>query len=161
LFRKTDEGQAKADCAARSARQIYDEMRVTPMVGNVLADVGLGWFHWAQVVIGALDNREARVFVNAACARVGRPWLDGGIEVLQDLGLDTPIKTIWDRGVDLLGNLDAVDLGRELVEQMECGKCGRREAVHQPAEKLRDDQLLCPACGQECSPTFFHSISAT
>jgi adenylyltransferase/sulfurtransferase len=57
-------------------------MGVTPLAGNILADLGLGWFRWADVVIGALDNREARVFVNSACARTGRPWIDGGIEVL-------------------------------------------------------------------------------
>jgi hypothetical protein len=28
--------------------------------------------HWADVVIGAVDNREARVFINSACARVGK-----------------------------------------------------------------------------------------
>jgi adenylyltransferase/sulfurtransferase len=83
LFRENDQGQAKAVCAARAAREIYGGLEATPLRGNVLADVGLGYFRWADVVIGALDNREARVFVNAACARVGRPWFDGGIEVLQ------------------------------------------------------------------------------
>jgi adenylyltransferase/sulfurtransferase len=83
LFRAEDEGQPKAECAARSARAIYPEMRIEAKFANVLADVGLGWFRWAQVVIGALDNREARVFTNSACARVGRPWIDGGIEVLR------------------------------------------------------------------------------
>ncbi|MEJ0090908.1 MAG: ThiF family adenylyltransferase [Limisphaerales bacterium] len=82
LFRETDEGKFKADCAARAARQIFDGMQTTALVGNVLADLGLGWFRWADCVIGALDNREARVFVNSACARVGRPWIDGGIEVM-------------------------------------------------------------------------------
>jgi molybdopterin/thiamine biosynthesis adenylyltransferase len=82
LFREGDEGKAKAVCASVAARGIYPAMEVTPLVGNVLANVGLGYFRWADVVIGALDNREARVFVNAACARVGRPWFDGGIEVL-------------------------------------------------------------------------------
>lgn len=82
LFREADEGAFKSECAARAARQIYPAMRVHPFVGNVLAELGLGFFRWADVVIGALDNREARVFVNAACARVGRPWFDGGIEVL-------------------------------------------------------------------------------
>jgi adenylyltransferase/sulfurtransferase len=82
LFGEADEGRPKAECAARAAREIFADMRVYPIVGNVLADVGLGWFRWAEVVIGALDNREARVFVNSACARVGRPWFDGGIEVL-------------------------------------------------------------------------------
>src|SRR6266481_1273273 len=82
LFREGDEGKAKAVCAALAARGIYPGMKVRPLVGNVLADVGLGYFRWADVVIGALDNREARVFVNASCARVGRPWFDGGIDVL-------------------------------------------------------------------------------
>lgn len=85
LFREADEGRGKAVCAAAAMRGIYGEMEVIPLVGNVLADLGLGWFHWAEVVVGALDNREARVFVNAACARVGRPWIDGGIEVLQGI----------------------------------------------------------------------------
>jgi adenylyltransferase/sulfurtransferase len=82
LFRESDEGVSKAECAARAAKNIFAGMTVTPLVGNILADLGLGWFRWADVVIGALDNREARVFVNSACARVGRPWIDGGIEVL-------------------------------------------------------------------------------
>ena len=82
LFRAEDEGRPKAECAARAAQNIYPDLDARPVVGHLLADVGLGYFRWAQIVIGALDNREARVFVNAACARVGRPWIDGGIEVL-------------------------------------------------------------------------------
>jgi molybdopterin/thiamine biosynthesis adenylyltransferase len=82
LFRETDEGRFKSECAARAAKNIYNGMNATPVVGNILSDLGLGWFRWADAVIGALDNREARVFVNSACARVGRPWIDGGIEVL-------------------------------------------------------------------------------
>jgi len=82
LFREADEGKAKATCAARAARDLYPQMDIAPLEGNILAEVGLGYFRWADVVVGALDNREARVFVNSACARVGRPWIDGGIEVL-------------------------------------------------------------------------------
>lgn len=82
LFRETDEGEFKSECAARAAEGIFGGIHATPIVGNILSDVGLGWFRWADAVIGALDNREARVFVNAACARLGRPWMDGGIEVL-------------------------------------------------------------------------------
>lgn len=85
LFRASDEGRFKAECAVEAIRRIYPEIRARAIVGNVLADVGLGDFHRADIVVGALDNREARVFVNAACARVGRPWIDGGIEVLQGI----------------------------------------------------------------------------
>jgi adenylyltransferase/sulfurtransferase len=85
LFRAEDTGQPKAACAARGARAIYPDLDIVPMHANLLGEVGLGVFRWADLVIGALDNREARVFINAACAKVGRPWIDGGIEVLQGI----------------------------------------------------------------------------
>jgi len=85
LFRQDDEGEPKAVCAAASAKSLYPEIKAHAIVGNLLSDVGLGLFRWAQVIVGALDNREARVFVNSACARVGRPWFDAGIEVLQGI----------------------------------------------------------------------------
>jgi len=85
LFRDGDVGQPKARCAARAARDIYPQIDAHAIEGDVTADVGLGWFRAADVIVGALDNREARVFVNAAAARVQRPWIDGGIEVLQGI----------------------------------------------------------------------------
>lgn len=85
LFRASDEGQPKALVAARRARDIYPEMHACAVSGDVLADVGLGCFRWADAVVGALDNREARVFVNHSCYSVGRPWIDGGIDVLSGI----------------------------------------------------------------------------
>lgn len=85
LFRESDENKPKAECAAAAARQIFPEIKIKALTGNVLADLGLGYVRWADVVIGALDNREARVFVNSACAKVGRPWFDGGIEVFNGI----------------------------------------------------------------------------
>ena len=85
LFREKNEGQFKVHCAASQAKEIYSDINITPIAGNILSDVGFGYFHWAQVVAGALDNREARVFVNNACTRVNRPWFDGGIEVLHGI----------------------------------------------------------------------------
>src|SRR5258708_6781484 len=82
LFRPRDEGQPKAKCAARGALELYPRARILPIVGDVMNDVGLGLFRWADAVIGAVDNREARIFINEACARVGRVWFDGGIDVL-------------------------------------------------------------------------------
>lgn len=82
LFREDDCGKAKSECAAAAAKALYPGIAVTAIRADVLCELGLGYFRWAQVVIGALDNREARVFVNAACARVATPWVDGGIDVL-------------------------------------------------------------------------------
>src|SRR5687768_1439242 len=44
LFRETDEGEFKATCAARAAREIYAGVNAQAINGNLLADVGLGWF---------------------------------------------------------------------------------------------------------------------
>jgi molybdopterin/thiamine biosynthesis adenylyltransferase len=269
LFRENDEGQFKAECAARAARQIYPGINIQPLQGNVLAEMGFGYFRWADVVIGALDNREARVFVNSACARVGRPWIDGGIEVLHgvirgfappqtacyectmsqvdwdllnkrrscsllarralaqqgtpttpttasiiaalqvqelvkllhgreamlgrgfffdgathssytvnyQLNLDcpwheptapihsmpqfssaTPLREIWNEAARRLGQVDALDFGRELVLDLTCTKCGFRNPVFQSVEKISEAQALCPHCGTESVPSFFHSV---
>ncbi len=81
LFRAADAGRPKVDAAADGARAIYPELDVRPLRANAVHDLGLGLFRWADVVIGAVDNREARLSVNRSCYRVGRPWIDGAIEV--------------------------------------------------------------------------------
>ena len=40
----------------------------------------MGLFRDVDVVIGCLDNREARWWVNRCCWKVGTPWIDGGIQ---------------------------------------------------------------------------------
>jgi len=121
LFRESDEGQFKAEAAARAARLLYPEIDVRALVGNVLGDVGLGWFRWADVVVGALDNREARVFVNASCAMVRRPWIDGGIEVLHGIvrGFDPPQTACYEC---TMGEAD----WRQLNQRRSCSLLARR-----------------------------------
>lgn len=85
LFRACDAGCAKAEIAARQARDLCPDCHARPIVGNLMAKVGLGWFRRADVIVGALDNREARVFTNLCCAKLGKPWFDGGIEVINGI----------------------------------------------------------------------------
>ena len=80
LYRKANNGQFKADVAAAAARDIYPDQVTHPFVGNVVYDLGLGAYHWADVVIGGLDNREARLSINRNCYRLGKPWVDGAIQ---------------------------------------------------------------------------------
>ena len=82
LFREGDDGAPKAEVVARAVREIYPQMRVQWQQGNVIYDLGLGVFRWADVVLGALDNREARLAINRAALKVGRSWIDGAIEQL-------------------------------------------------------------------------------
>jgi adenylyltransferase/sulfurtransferase len=83
LFRERDCGRAKAEVAAEHAAEIYPGLRVRPFTGNVVYDLGLGVYRWADVILGGLDNREARVAINLAAARAGKVWIDGAIERLE------------------------------------------------------------------------------
>jgi len=82
LYRYNDNGKKKAEVAARAASSIYPEMQVHWFHGNIVYDLGLGVYRWADVVIGGLDNREARLAINQSCYKVNRPWIDGAIEQL-------------------------------------------------------------------------------
>lgn len=82
LFRLEDVGQPKAHVGARAVRELFPQAVVQPLHANLLQDVGLGVFAWADVILGALDNREARLFLNRAAWKLGKPWVDGAIEGL-------------------------------------------------------------------------------
>ena len=82
LFRERDCGRPKADVAAERAAEIYPGIKVQPFAGNIVYDLGLGVYRWADVILGGLDNREARVAINQATARAGKVWIDGAIERL-------------------------------------------------------------------------------
>lgn len=83
LYRAADCGHSKAEVAAERARTIYPDMQTNFFHGNIVYDLGLGVYRWADVILGGLDNREARVAINQSAARVGKPWIDGAIERLE------------------------------------------------------------------------------
>ncbi len=82
LFRTSNEGMKKAYAAAQMVKEINPDCRIEWLDSNVVFDLGLGVYRWADLVIGGLDNREARLAINQACWKVGTPWIDGAIEVL-------------------------------------------------------------------------------
>jgi len=82
FFRPDDEGRPKARVLARRAGELNPDTEVIPLVGDVRLAVGLGVFAEVDLVLGGLDNREARLFVNQACWKTGTPWIDGAIEGL-------------------------------------------------------------------------------
>lgn len=80
LYRASDNGKYKSEVAAQAARDIYPDIRSHAFVGNIVHDLGLGAFRWADIVLGGLDNREARLAINRACWKTHRSWIDGAIE---------------------------------------------------------------------------------
>ncbi|MGD9632031.1 MAG: ThiF family adenylyltransferase [Pirellulales bacterium] len=82
LFRAADCGKSKAAVACLRARELFPGMRLQSFDGNIVYDLGLGAYRWADVILGGLDNREARVAINQSAAKVGKAWIDGAIERL-------------------------------------------------------------------------------
>ncbi len=85
LFREGDNNRSKAEIAAARAKSINPDIHVQYMNGDVTTQLGLGIIRRMDVIIGCLDNREARLAVNRFCYWVNKPWVDGAIQEL--LGL--------------------------------------------------------------------------
>jgi adenylyltransferase/sulfurtransferase len=82
LFRPEDNRKKKAEVAARRVKELNPDVRVQFFHGDINTDLGLGVFRRMDVVIGCLDNREARLAVNRFCYRLNKPWVDGAIQEL-------------------------------------------------------------------------------
>jgi adenylyltransferase/sulfurtransferase len=80
LYREQDLGSWKAEAAARAYREIAPGAVPVPIVANLSQECGLGLFDWADIILAGLDNREARLWINRAAWKMGRPWVDGAIE---------------------------------------------------------------------------------
>lgn len=81
FFREEDEGRPKASTLAERAGALNPNVKVRGIDGDARG-FGAGIALRADVMVGALDSREARLFVNKLAWRVGRPWVDGAIEAL-------------------------------------------------------------------------------
>lgn len=82
FFRTSDEGRYKAEVVCEAARGLNPDASFHAVTGDIRNAVGLGSYRDFDVVLGGLDNREARLHVNQACWKAGKPWIDGAIEGL-------------------------------------------------------------------------------
>ncbi len=80
LYREQDIGEFKAVVAAKAYQALAPDAKARPLVANVVHGCGLGLFEWSDVILGGLDNREARLWINRSAWKMNRPWIDGAIE---------------------------------------------------------------------------------
>lgn len=92
LFRDADEGRMKAEALAEAVSALNPEVKARAFTCKV-QDLGTGWLARYDAVIAGLDSREARMWVNATCRRLGMPWIDGAIEGLQGV-----VRMFWSDG---------------------------------------------------------------
>ena len=81
LFREKDikRDKFKSLIAAERIKEMNPNINVQAVNGDIMIDVGLGVFNRMDVIIGCLDNRIARLFINRYAYKTGKVWIDGAI----------------------------------------------------------------------------------
>ncbi|MCO5183340.1 MAG: ThiF family adenylyltransferase [Anaerolineae bacterium] len=90
LFREKDRGRRKVDVAAEAVKALNPDVEVMTWHGDINFELGLGVFRHVDVIIGCLDNREARLSIDRFSQSVNRPWVDGAIQELMGI-----VRVFW------------------------------------------------------------------
>ena len=81
LFRMPDNGKPKASVAALRVKELclQPDAKVDSFNGDLVHGLGDGIYRHFDIIIGCLDNLEARIAVSRGCWLFDVPWVDGGI----------------------------------------------------------------------------------
>lgn len=81
LFRKSDVDKNKAEVAAERVRKLAfnDDIKIDWFHGDLVWDLGTGIYDEMDLVLGCLDNVEARMSINRQCWLTNTPWIDSGM----------------------------------------------------------------------------------
>lgn len=122
LFRKEDCGLNKAEVAADKIREINSSIEVQTINADIIYGVGLGVFDRMDVIIGCLDNRIARLYINKHAFQVGKTWVDGAIQDLNgQLDVFVPKKSCYECQLD--------DASRKIISyRLGCNDVAQRNA---------------------------------
>ncbi len=74
-----DEGRMKAEVVANGMAALSSDVKLDPIMGRIQDQPGK-IFREHDIVMGCLDNLEARIHSNAHSYAAGRAYIDGGME---------------------------------------------------------------------------------
>lgn len=82
LFRLHDVGRKKAEVAAERTTEMNSDTTAVPVEGDLRFALGLGVLRRADVILGCLDSVGARVALNRMAFRMGKTFIDAGLDHL-------------------------------------------------------------------------------
>jgi adenylyltransferase/sulfurtransferase len=82
LFRLSDVGSHKAVVACKRAGEINPDTVAIPIDGDLRFTLGLGLIRRSHAVMGCLDSVAARVYLNRHAFRMGKVFVDAGLDHL-------------------------------------------------------------------------------
>lgn len=82
-IRKSDVGRPKARAQAQRLRHLNPDLAVVPVVDDLI-QVPLAVYR-SDLIVAGLDSIAARIQLNEIAWRLGIPWVDAGVDPLQNL----------------------------------------------------------------------------
>jgi molybdopterin/thiamine biosynthesis adenylyltransferase len=82
LYRLRDVGRRKAEVAVERTMEMNPDTTAVAVEGDVRFRLGLGVVRRADVILGCLDSVAARVAVNRHAFRMGKTFIDSGLDHL-------------------------------------------------------------------------------
>lgn len=80
LYTPADCGSLKAEVARGRIAAYHPDLKVEAFPEKLDETHAMQRFSDYDLIIGAVDNNQTRRIINAACCRLGLPWIDGGIQ---------------------------------------------------------------------------------
>lgn len=122
FFRERHEGMPKAAVLASEVMELNPEVKAIAHVMPVQR-LGIGYLRNFDIIIGALDNREARAWVNQAARKLSKYWIDAAIEGLRGL-----VRTFGPEGACYACTLTEADY-KQMAHRRSCALLAPEEML--------------------------------
>lgn len=159
LFGKKDVGKYKAEIAAQRVREmsVCPDVEVDYFIGDIMHLLGNGVFRQFDVVIGCLDNYEARTSVNKRCNLLKIPYVDGGI---RELGMSVsvfhyPQSSCWACSVS------KKQLANEKMIRYSCDEKRKRFVEEKKAPTIQISTAVAGALAVQEAVKILHGMGQT
>src|ERR1044072_4253440 len=83
FFRQENCGQPKAVVLANAIREVNPDCCAIALTGDISQVVSLGMVARSHLVVGCIDNIQARLVANRLSGTAGRLFIDGGLSIWQ------------------------------------------------------------------------------
>lgn len=77
LFRKEHKGLSKAIVAKETLLKLNPDLNLVAFQSNI-KEFGIKYFKQFDLILSALDNQEARSYINSMCVALNKPLFDAG-----------------------------------------------------------------------------------
>ncbi|CAY68723.1 Nuclear protein that acts as a heterodimer with Aos1p to activate Smt3p (SUMO) before its conjugatio [Komagataella phaffii GS115] len=113
LFRQKDIKKSKANTAVAAVALFKGNTRLEPHHGNIMdvSQFPLSWFRQFDIIFNALDNLEARVYVNRMALFINKPLIESGTTGLKDSAeefIDSVVEKIFVEDIVRLAKIDTL-----------------------------------------------------